>query len=693
MPTQQTFPPARAAAPPPRRLPRRLWPGRPGDPRWARPALLALLAATAVLYLVNLSANGWANAFYSAAVQAGTKSWEAFFYGSSDASNFITVDKPPASLWIMELSARVFGLSSWSVLVPEALMGVASVGVVYAAVRRRFSAAAGLIAGAVLALTPVATLMFRFNNPDAQLALLLALSLYATMRALEDGRTRWLLLAGGLLGFAFLTKTLQAVLVVPAIAVVYLAFGPHGGWRRLRQLLAGLAAMVVAGGWWVAVVELVPAADRPYIGGSTTDDFLQLTFGYNGFGRLTGNETGSVGTNGNWGATGITRLFGSDMASQIAWLLPAALVLLAFGAWATRRARRTDAARSGLLLWGGALLVTFLTFSYMSGIFHPYYNIALAPYIAVVVGMGAELVWRGRHRLPVALLGGALVAGTAVWAYVLLDQAPSFLPWLRPLVLLLGLLAGAAFALGPWLASRAFGRRVALATVAAALVSALAGPAAYAVDTVTTGHTGSLPTAGPGTGFGGGPGGGQGRMGGFGGGQGRTGGFPGAPGGTTGQGGFPGTSTGTAPGGTTTGNGRPGGMAGTAGGGGGGGIGGLLNGATVSSAMKSLLLKNASAYTWVAATVGSQNAASYQLATGEPVMAIGGFNGTDNAPTPAQFEQYVKEGRIHWFIASSTGGGNGGSTYASRITAWVKAHYTATTVGGTTVYDLTASAS
>jgi 4-amino-4-deoxy-L-arabinose transferase-like glycosyltransferase len=134
-------------------------------------------------------------------------------------------------------------------------------------------------------------------------------------------------------------------------------------------------------------------------------------------------------------------------------------------------------------------------------------------------------------------------------------------------------------------------------------------------------------------------------------------------------------------------------MAGTAGGGGGGGIGGLLNGATVSSAMKSLLLKNASAYTWVAATVGSQNAASYQLATGEPVMAIGGFNGTDNAPTPAQFEQYVKEGRIHWFIASSTGGGNGGSTYASQITAWVKAHYTATTVGGTTVYDLTASAS
>ncbi|WP_157876074.1 ArnT family glycosyltransferase, partial [Streptacidiphilus griseoplanus] len=281
-----------------RGLPVRLWRGRPEDPRWARPALLGLLAATAVLYLGNLSVSGWANSFYSAAVQAGTVSWKAFFFGSSDAGNFITVDKPPMSLWPMELSARVLGLSSFSVLLPQALMGVATVGTVHAAVRRRHSPRAALLAGAVLALTPVAALMFRFNNPDALLVLLLALAAYAVQRAQEAAGTRWLVLAGVLLGFAFLTKTLQAFLVLPAFALAHLVTAPTGLWRRVRQLLLAGAAMVVAGGWWVAVVELMPASSRPYVGGSQDNSFLSLTFGYNGFGRLTGDETGSVGGGG-----------------------------------------------------------------------------------------------------------------------------------------------------------------------------------------------------------------------------------------------------------------------------------------------------------------------------------------------------------------------------------------------------------
>ncbi|HJY68160.1 MAG TPA: glycosyltransferase family 39 protein, partial [Streptosporangiaceae bacterium] len=195
---------------------------RPEDPSWARPAVAALLAATAVLYLAGLSRNGWANAFYAAAVQAGTKSWKAFFFGSFDAANFITVDKTPASLWVTEISARIFGLNSWSLLVPQALEGVATVGVLYATVRRWFGPAAGLIAGAVLALTPVATLMFRYNNPDALLILLLVLAAYAISRAVESGRTRWLALTGALLGFGFLTKMLQAFLVLPVFALAYL---------------------------------------------------------------------------------------------------------------------------------------------------------------------------------------------------------------------------------------------------------------------------------------------------------------------------------------------------------------------------------------------------------------------------------------------------------------------------------------
>src|SRR3954452_17721463 len=253
---------------PPQRPSRVLVRGREGDPRWVRPSLLGLLAATGVLYLWDLAASGWANAFYSAAVQAGSQSWEGFFYGSSDAANSITVDKPPASLWVMELSVRVFGLSSWSILVPEALMGVATVAVLHLAVRRVAGPGAGLLAGAALALTPVAVLMFRFNNPDALLVLLMTLAAYALARALEGARLRWLLAVGALLGFAFLTKTLQAVLVVPGFALVYLVAAPTSIGRRIGHLLTAGAALVVTGGWWVAAVELVPVSARPYIGGS-----------------------------------------------------------------------------------------------------------------------------------------------------------------------------------------------------------------------------------------------------------------------------------------------------------------------------------------------------------------------------------------------------------------------------------------
>ncbi|MCU1386822.1 MAG: glycosyl transferase, partial [Ilumatobacteraceae bacterium] len=232
----------------------RLVRGRQDDPAWVRPSLLALLVATGVLYMWGLGASGWANSFYSAAVQAGTKSWKAFFFGSSDASNFITVDKPPAALWVMEIAARIFGVNSWSILVPQALEGVATVGLLYATIRRWFSPAAGLIAGAVMALTPVAVLMFRFNNPDALLVLLLVAAAYALTRAIEGGATRWLVAVGVLIGFGFLTKMLQAFVVVPGFAVTYLIAGPPRLRKRLGQLLIAGAAMFAGAGWWVAIV-------------------------------------------------------------------------------------------------------------------------------------------------------------------------------------------------------------------------------------------------------------------------------------------------------------------------------------------------------------------------------------------------------------------------------------------------------
>jgi 4-amino-4-deoxy-L-arabinose transferase-like glycosyltransferase len=126
---------------------------------------------------------------------------------------------------------------------------------------------------------------------------------------------------------------------------------------------------------------------------------------------------------------------------------------------------------------------------------------------------------------------------------------------------------------------------------------------------------------------------------------------------------------------------------------GGGGMGGLLNAATVSDEMKSLLDTNADQYTWVAAAVGSQSASGYQLATGDPVMAIGGFNGSDPSPTLAQFQQLVAEGKVHYFIAGGTGmGSDGGSSASQQISSWVTSAFGGTTVGGVAVYDLTSGA-
>lgn len=650
--------------------------------RRVNPALLVLLAATAALYLWDLSASGYANQFYAAAAQAGGASWKAFFFGSSDAANSITVDKPPAAMWPMGLSVRLFGLSSWSILVPEVIIGVAAVGVLYAAVRRHFGTAAGLLAGGVLALTPVAALMFRFDNPDALLCLLMVCAVACVLRALEHASTKWLMLAGFCFGLGFLTKTLQAWLILPALALVYLVCAPTRPLSRVVQLLLAGLVLVVAGGWWVAVVELMPAASRPYVGGSQHNSFLELTFGYNGLGRIDGNETGSVGGGpgggghggGHWGQPGIGRLFAPDTGGQIAWLLPAALVLLVTVLWLLRRAGRTDIRRAAFLVWGGALLMTAAIFSFMSGIFHQYYTVALAPYVAALVAMGVAVLW---ERRAVSLLA-LVTTGTAGWAYVLLDRTPHWLPWLKWAVLAAGVAAGVALLL----VRRGEGRAVRWVAVLAA-GSALAGPFAYTLNTVNSAHGGSIVTAGPAV---------RGGFGGFGGGRGGRGGpgGPGGPGAHAGKAGWPG---GFPPGSFTPGKGggmpkgrgdMPGGMA------------GLLGGQRVSKAAADLVGKDAGKYTWAAAAVGSQTAAGYQLATQQPVMPVGGFNGSDPSPTLAHFQQLVKDGRIHWFVASGGDrggkggmGGRGGRGTAAEITAWVQAHFAEVTVGGATFYDLT----
>ncbi len=621
-------------------------PDEPPRARWERPAVVALLVGTGLLYLWGLGASGWANSFYSAAAQAGSESWQAFLFGSSDAANSITVDKTPLSLWPMSLSVRLFGLSTWSLLVPQALEGVAAVGLLYATVRRTTgSTSAGLLAGVVLATTPVAVLMFRFDNPDALLTLLLVGSAYAALRAVESVKhpVRWLALAGALVGLAFLTKMLQAFLVVPALGLVYVLFAHTSFLKRLGHLLVGLGAMLASAGWWVAIVSLWPASSRPYIGGSQNNSILELTLGYNGFGRLTGNEVGSVGGGGGnggmWGETGLGRLLSDEIGGQVGWLLPTALLLLVAGLWFTRRAARTDAVRASLVIWGGWLVVTAATFSFMAGIFHAYYTVALAPAIGALVGTGAWLLWQHRTSLLASGVASAAVSLTTVLSFFLLGRTSDFLPWLRWVVLFAGLvIALVVGGLGR------LPRRIAAGVAAAALAVSLAGPTAYAVETAATPHTGSIPSAGPAT------------TGGFGG---------GGPGGGPGGGGIP------------TGGG-----------------GGLLNGSEPTDTITARLQEDADQYTWVAAAVGSNSASGYQLASQEPVMAIGGFNGSDPSPTLAQFQAHVAAGEIHYFIAGGgLGGGNqmGGSSASSEIAAWVAENFPAQTVDEVTLYDLSAA--
>ena len=612
----------------------------PPDPRWTRPAFWALLVGTAVLYLWGLGSSGWANGYYAAAAQAGTQDWKAWLFGSLDAGNAITVDKPPAAMWVMGLSGRLFGFSEFTMLLPEALMGVGAVALLYFTVRRTSGATAGLIAGTVLALTPVATLMFRFNNPDALLVLLLVVAAYCTVRAIDADTMRrmstWMALTGCAIGLAFLTKMLQAFLVVPGLALVFLVAAPFGIWKRLGALLVGGAAIVVSAGWYIALVSLWPADSRPYIAGSTDNSLLQLAFGYNGIERIAGNEGGGPGGGPGGhggpggamnlffgGSPGIGRLFGPSMGVEASWLLPAAIIGLVVGVWLTWRTARTDRIRAGLLLWGGWLLVTGAVFSFMAGTVHPYYNVALAPAVAAVVGIAvSQLVERRTALVPRLVLAGML-AVTGVWSFVLLNRTPEWWPVIRWVVLVGSIVVALVLAVGA--------HRLGKATAAIALAAAifrLGGSAAFSIYNAASAHSGP---------------------------------------------------------GTMSGPQKPGGF-GDFGKGGPGGPGGL---GRADNPELEALLKGVDKR-WAAAGIGSMQVSGLELKTGKSLMAIGGFTGGDPSPTLARFQQYVADGQVRYFLADSGRGGPFGhrSGSAADITAWVEKTFTKSDVGGTTVYDL-----
>jgi 4-amino-4-deoxy-L-arabinose transferase-like glycosyltransferase len=576
---------------------------------------------------------------------------------------------------LMGLSVRIFGLSSWSILLPEALCGVATVVVLFVIVRRQFGTIAATIAGLVMALTPAAVLIFRYNNPDALLTLLLVLAAGAFLRALETGRLRWVVAAAVLVGFAFNTKYLQAYLVLPAFIVTYAICAPGGLRKRAVGLLVAAVAVVISSGWWVLAIELIPAANRPYIGGSTNNSALQLLLGYDGLGRIfggggpadgggPGGGGGAGGPGGGFGGpSGLLRMFNSEFGGQIAWLLPFSAIGLVTGLAVRWRARRTDLARAAYLMWGLWLAVHVLVFSLMSGIIHSYYVVAIAPAVAVLVGAGTVDLWALRRRWR---LGGmplaASVAASGVLAWFLLERTPAFFPGLGLIVLGGTLLAALVIAL-PTMRLGA----IQLAAVTLGLAFLLAGPAAYAFDTMKTAYSGGDPAAGP-QAQNGGPGGGA-----LGGRRGRA---PGG-GGTLPAGDAP------TPGGAPA---PDGGSATRLGGG---------PDASADPALVAYLVANKGSADWIVATSSTQGAGAIQLLSQEPVMAMGGFMGSDPAPTLDQLKSLVSSGKLRYVLLAGggPGGGRGGDS-SSAISSWVTSAGTVVNYGGNggTLYDLSAAA-
>ncbi len=637
---------------------------------WARlvPPALGLLAAA--VYLWDLAISGYANTYYSAAAQAASQSWSAMFFGSIDAGNFITIDKPPIAVWVMGLSVRILGLSPLAVLLPEALAGIAAVLLLHATVRRSFGPVAALVAGVSFVLTPVAALMFRYNNPDAVLTLLLVAAAYGVVRGLEDERFRWPILAGLLVGIAFLTKYLQAYLVLPAFGITYLVAARGDLRRRLAGVVAAGVAVLVASSWWVVIVDLLPAASRPYIGGSSNNTVMDLVLGYDGLGRIFGGSgpgpgglpgglphnpppggipggtpggqapgllPGSFGGAGAGfgGAAGWLRMFNAQWAGEISWFLPAAAIGLVVGLLARIRAPRTDARRAGFLLWGTWGLTHVLVFSLMTGIAHPYYSVALAPALAALLGGGLVELWRlgSRHAWGGTVLGLVLVV-SAGWGWRVLEQTPAFFPGVGVAAVLVAAAAALVLAVAP-ISGDPRAAQIMRWAVVIGLAAVLVGPGLYTSATATKPLAGGDPASGPATGL-----------------DGRA--------GPAGFAGFQGDAGGT------------------------------------NRALVDYLVAHRGDATWLVAVSSANQAGPLQLASGIPVMAMGGFSGSDPAPTLAQMQADIHEGRLRYVMLGGVGGGPGGffggdgvGNVASTRSTWVGSACTPIAIAGVTgsLYD------
>lgn len=604
---------------------------------WERPALWGLLGVSALLYMLGLDLNGWANSYYSAAVMSGAQDWTAFLFGSSDAGNAISVDKPPLSLWIMSLSVRAFGLSSWSILLPQAVMGVASVFLLFRMVRAHTDTATGLAAGAFLAVTPVATVIFRYNNPDALLTLLMIGIAYTTLESSQRQKVQWLLLAGALAGAAFLTKQLQVGLILPAVGIVYLAFARGGIIRKVLYLLLAAMAAAISGGWWFLLVQITDPSRRPFVGGSRLNNVVELTLGYNGLDRLTGEDSSRTMSPDSQVLAeeldaGFQRFLQPQFSGQFGWFLPLAIAGMLLAIYFLWRVQGTTRLRAFLLFCIAWFIPSATVLAFMSGIVHPYYALTAVPPLCCLAAFGLMHFLRSRGHLGSRSLLALTLVATMTLAFVSAARSTNDFPGLPQIFLLLWAITVAVY-LVPTPVPR-------LRTVSTVLLlfTLLVGPTLWSINTVLSPHAGAGVVAGPS---------------------------------------IRGIRT-DHPDRQQLGSDVPQSFI------------AVMFGNVPSAGILERLRTAPATVTWASAVVGSETAANYQLEVGRPVLPVGGFDGTDPFPTLEQFESLVEERSVGSLIIKDlpplTLEGRGES---ARIVEWVRTHYTVQMVDGTEYYDLT----
>jgi 4-amino-4-deoxy-L-arabinose transferase-like glycosyltransferase len=581
-------------------------------------SILAAVSGLVYLWALNL---GQRSEYYAAIAVSMSQNWSNFFFGALDPAGTVTLDKIPGSYWFPALFVKVFGFSTWAIEAPNAIATVVAAVLIAVSVKRLAGPTAGLLAGAIFAATPIVAAVARSNQPQSFFLLTLALVLWSATRAIQRQSLGHLVLAGVWIGLAFQTYMLEAWAVWPALGVAYLFFVQKSWWQRIRDLaIAGATSLVVSLSW-IFIVSLIPASSRPYIGGTYSNSAWEMVFGYNGLGRFSSTVSTTAAyrsfTPPFSGSPSMVRLFNEQLAGQIAWLIPTtilALVILVI--------LKFNRALTVLL---GVWFVTFAAmFSIVAGM-HQFYTSALAVPMAAIIGVAfAQARKQNILWAQLSLIGVSALAAIGIsFAY------PSYLAWLPWVQLIVAVIAAAAILISD---ARSWNRTWWVALLAGAAM--ILTPAVWSVDTIN--HPSSInPMAGLSTGMGGGMGGGM---------RGGMGGGMGGPGqGQIPQGPPPGMSPGTMP----AGGAQPGGL-----------------GSAANAALVTYVQANRGTTKYFLAVFGAQAAAPYITATGESVLPIGGFDGSDPVPTLQQFTSLVAQGDLRFVQlsdkATGIGGGKGG---------------------------------